>query len=78
VAIVGYPDRRLGERACAFVTLREGASLTFEEMTDFLRAQKMAIQYIPERMEIVKELPRTPSGKIQKFKLREAVAKATA
>ncbi|TAM96284.1 MAG: cyclohexanecarboxylate-CoA ligase [Rhizobiaceae bacterium] len=78
VAIVGYPDRRLGERACAFVTLREGASLTFEEMTDFLRAQKMAIQYIPERMEIVKELPRTPSGKVQKFKLREAAAKATA
>jgi cyclohexanecarboxylate-CoA ligase len=78
VAIVGYPDRRLGERACAFITLREGASLTFEEMTDFLKAQKMAIQYIPERMEIVKELPRTPSGKVQKFKLREAVAKATA
>jgi cyclohexanecarboxylate-CoA ligase len=78
VAIVGYPDRRLGERACAFVTLREGASLTFEEMTDFLKAQKMAIQYIPERMEIVKELPRTPSGKVQKFKLREAAAKATA
>ena len=78
VAIVGYPDQRLGERACAFVTLRDGASLTFEEMTDFLKAQKMAIQYIPERMEIVTELPRTPSGKIQKFKLRETFAKTTA
>ncbi|MGN6584608.1 MAG: cyclohexanecarboxylate-CoA ligase [Rhizobiaceae bacterium] len=78
VAIVGYPDRRLGERACAFVTLHAGASLTFEEMTDFLKAQKMAIQYIPERLEIVTELPRTPSGKIQKFKLRDTIAKATA
>ncbi|OYU47938.1 MAG: cyclohexanecarboxylate-CoA ligase [Rhizobiales bacterium PAR1] len=71
LAIVGYPDARLGERACAFVTLREGASLTFEEMTDYLKAQKMAMQYLPERLEIVADLPRTPSGKIQKFKLRE-------
>lgn len=72
VAIVGYPDARLGERACAYVTLKDGASLAFEEMTFYLKEQKMAVQYIPERLEIVDELPRTPSGKIQKFKLREA------
>lgn len=72
VAIVGYPDERLGERACAYVTLKEGATLAFEEMASYLKEQKMAIQYIPERLEIVDELPRTPSGKIQKFKLREA------
>lgn len=71
VAIVGYPDPRLGERACAFITLREGASLAFEEMVRYLKAQKMAAPYIPERLEVVRELPRTPSGKIQKFKLRE-------
>lgn len=71
VAIVGYPDDRLGERACAYVTLKEGATLAFEEMSSFLKEQKMAVQYIPERLEIVEELPRTPSGKIQKFKLRE-------
>ncbi|MGO4527386.1 cyclohexanecarboxylate-CoA ligase [Microvirga sp. 2MCAF35] len=71
VAIVGYPDERLGERACAYVTLKEGATLAFEEMTSYLKEQKMAVQYIPERLEIVEELPRTPSGKIQKFKLRE-------
>ncbi|SCY32812.1 cyclohexanecarboxylate-CoA ligase [Microvirga guangxiensis] len=71
VAIVGYPDSRLGERACAYVTLKEGATLDFEEMTSFLKEHKMAVQYIPERLEIVQELPRTPSGKIQKFKLRE-------
>ncbi len=76
VAIVGYPDERLGERACAYVTLKEGAALTFEEMTSFLKDQKMAVQYIPERLEIVEELPRTPSGKIQKFKLREAAKRA--
>ena len=71
VAVVGYPDARLGERACAFVVLRAGASLTFAEMAAYLKAQQMAQQYIPERLEIVGELPRTPSGKIQKFKLRE-------
>ena len=71
VAVVGYPDARLGERACAFVKLREGATFGFEEMAAYLGAQQMARQYIPERLEIVPELPRTPSGKIQKFRLRE-------
>lgn len=71
VAIIGYPDARLGERACAFVVPREGASLAFGEMVAYLNAQQMAQQYIPERLEVVTELPRTPSGKIQKFKLRE-------
>jgi cyclohexanecarboxylate-CoA ligase len=72
VAIVGYPDERLGERACAFVVPREGQSLTFEDMARYLADQKMAKQYVPERLEMVADLPRTPSGKIQKFKLREA------
>ncbi|MCA3392868.1 MAG: AMP-binding protein [Roseomonas sp.] len=71
VAIVGFPDARLGERACAFVRLREGASLTLPEITAYLEAQRMARQYMPERLEILPELPRTQSGKIQKFKLRE-------
>ncbi len=71
VAIVAYPDERLGERACAFVTLRPGRQLSFEEMTEFLAAQKIARQYVPERLEIRDALPATPSGKIQKFKLRE-------
>jgi len=71
VAIVGFPDARLGERACAFVRLRDGASLTLPEVITYLEAQRMARQYMPERLEILPELPRTPSGKIQKFKLRE-------
>jgi cyclohexanecarboxylate-CoA ligase len=71
VAVVGFPDARLGERACAFVKLRDGAALTFADMSDYLNAQGMARTYIPERVEIVEELPRTPSGKVQKFRLRE-------
>ena len=40
-------------------------------MSEFLAAQKIARQYVPERLEIRDALPATPSGKIQKFKLRE-------
>jgi len=77
VAIVGYPDARLGERACAFVILKAGASLSFSEMVDYLKAQKMAMQYIPERLEVVEAMPSTPSGKIQKFRLREMARDAS-
>jgi cyclohexanecarboxylate-CoA ligase len=71
VAIVGMPDARLGERACAFVVPKQGQTLGFEQMIQFLSDQKVARQYMPERLEVVAELPVTPSGKIQKFKLRE-------
>lgn len=74
VAIVGYPDARLGERAAAFVTVRDGATFTFDDMVAFLVEQQTAKSYMPERLEIIEEQPRTPSGKIQKFKLREMAA----
>jgi len=70
-AIVAYPDERLGERACAVVVTRPQQSLDLASMVDFLRAQKVAAQYIPERLVLRDTLPTTPSGKIQKFKLRE-------
>lgn len=75
VAIVAMPDARLGERACAFVVPKPGAAFDFDEMVRFLKEHKMATHYLPERLEIVDDLPRTPSGKIQKFKLRD-VAKS--
>jgi len=75
VAVVGYPDSRLGERACAYVSLRPGSSLTFDEMVAHLKSQEMAVQYIPERLEVLSNLPRTPSGKSEKFKLREMANK---
>ena len=70
-AIVAMPDDRLGERGCAFIVLREESDLTFEEMVDYLAECNLARNYMPERMELLKDMPRTPSGKIQKFKLRE-------
>ena len=75
VAVVAMPDPRLGELGCAFVSLKAGHRLSFEEMVAFLNAEKMAKQYLPERLEILDAMPHTPSGKIQKFKLRE-MAKA--
>lgn len=71
VAIVGYSDPRLGERACAFVTLRPGAALTLGDVTAYLEAQNVARPYHPERLEVLDDMPRTPSGKVQKFVLRE-------
>jgi len=75
VAIVGIPDARLGERACAFVILNPGARLTFEDMVAYLEAHGTARSYFPERLEVAAELPRTATGKIQKYKLREIAAR---
>ena len=72
-AIVAYPDERLGERACAVVVPRAGQSIDLAEVQRFLKEQKVAIQYMPERLIVQEAMPATPSGKIQKFKLRESV-----
>lgn len=71
VAVIGLPDPRLGERGCAVVQLRSGGALTFDEMNAFLGEQGLIKNYLPERLEVIDDFPRTPSGKIQKFKLRE-------
>ncbi|MFJ9430425.1 AMP-binding protein [Streptomyces sp. NPDC101490] len=70
VAVVGYPDRRLGERACAFL-VTSGDAPGLDEVRTHLAGLGMARTYWPERLELVPALPRTPSGKIQKFALRD-------
>jgi len=75
VAIVAMPDPRLQERACAFVIPRDGAGEpTLAELTAYLEARGVARHKFPERLEVVAEFPMTPSGKIQRFRLREAIA----
>ncbi len=74
VAIVAVPDPRLGERACAVVIPREGQAITLGEIVAFLERHELARQKLPERLELVSEFPMTPSGKIQKYRLRELVA----
>lgn len=71
VAVVAYPDDRLGERACAIVVPKADQTIDLPSIVEFLKAKKVAIQYIPERLIVQEVLPSTPTGKIQKFKLRE-------
>lgn len=73
-AIVGYPDDRLGERACAFVVLKPGFAMNLAAVQAHMAESQVAKQYWPERVRVLDELPRTASGKIQKFKLREMAA----
>ena len=71
VAIVGYPDEILGERVCAFVVPRPGATLTLADLTEYLSSQHIASYKLPERLEIVDALPRNPVGKVLKRNLRD-------
>jgi len=77
VAIVAMPDARLGERACAFVTLAAGKRLTFTQMQHYLDECEVSKNYWPERLEIIDEIPRNVVGKVQKFVLRERAAHLT-
>ncbi|MFL5283075.1 MAG: cyclohexanecarboxylate-CoA ligase [Rhodopila sp.] len=70
VAVVAMPDERLGERACAFAVLRPEAKLSFPELVGFLEQQHLARNYLPERLEVIEAMPKTPSGKIQNVVLR--------
>jgi len=77
-AIVAYPDARLGERGCAVVVTKPDATLDLPGLVAFLKSQKVALQYIPERLVLLEAMPTTPSGKIQKFKLRELLRESGA
>ena len=75
VAVVGYPDRRLGEKVCAVVVPAGGEKPTLAELAEFLEDQRIAKQKLPERLEFVDELPLTATGKVEKFLLREMIAR---
>lgn len=77
-AVVGMPDPRLGERSCAFVVLSEGDRLDLAEVQDWMDRSDVAKPKWPERVEIVDAFPMTPSGKVQKFRLREMIARRMA
>jgi acyl-CoA synthetase len=71
-AVVAAPDPRLGEHACAFVRLRPGAdSPNLDGVRAHLAAAGLARQKWPEELRLVDDLPRTASGKVQKFVLRQ-------
>lgn len=72
--IVAMPDTRLQEKACAFIQMKPATEpITLERLKVFLTEKGLAKQYWPERVELIDEFPRTPSGKIQKFRLRQMI-----
>ena len=77
-AVVAMPDAVLGEKACAYFSLRDGASLALSAMREFLAARGVAQFKWPERIEIVAELPLTNVGKIKKSELRRDIAEKLA
>jgi fatty-acyl-CoA synthase len=72
VQVVGVPDKKYGEELCAWIILREGASLNEEQVREFCRGQ-IAHYKIPRYIRFVKEFPMTITGKIQKFLIRKAM-----
>ena len=70
VQVIGVPDPRLSEVACACVVPKEGSELSIEDLDTFCRG-KLASFKIPRYLMPIDELPMTPSGKVQKFKLVE-------
>jgi fatty-acyl-CoA synthase len=70
--VIGVPDERFGEEVCAWVQLKEGATLGEEEIRAFCK-RNIAYFKVPRYVRLVDEFPMTVTGKIQKFKMREVM-----
>jgi non-ribosomal peptide synthetase component E (peptide arylation enzyme) len=73
VAAVGMADPILGERVCAFVKPKRDERITLEEIISYLKEKKTSVLYLPERVEIIEEMPLTNVGKVDKIRLREEI-----
>ena len=69
-AVIGLPDDKSGERACAVIVCKPDMTITFDDMVSFLKSAQLSVHKIPEQLEIVSALPRNPSGKVLKKDLR--------
>ena len=72
-AAVGMPDDNLGERTCVYVVPRQDAPVTLESIVEFMKKSGCAVYKLPERIEVVTEIPRNPVGKILKKELRRDI-----
>ena len=78
-AVVAMPDPRLVERVCAYVVLHDAhTGFTMEEMTRCFAQKEIAQYKYPERLEIIDALPRTASGKVKKYALRQDIVRKMA
>jgi cyclohexanecarboxylate-CoA ligase len=74
VAVIGLPDPKTGERACAVVAVADGQVFDFATMGEYLRSHGIRVNAVPEQLELVDVVPRNPAGKILKHTLRERFA----
>jgi 2,3-dihydroxybenzoate-AMP ligase len=72
-AVIGMPDPALGERICAYVQPKPGASLSFEELIAYLKKSGASVLQLPERVEFISAMPLTKVGKIDKKMLQEDI-----
>jgi non-ribosomal peptide synthetase component E (peptide arylation enzyme) len=73
VSIIGMPDKVFGERVCAYCTLKEGTSLSFHDLIDYLKGMGASVMQLPERLEIIDAIPLTKVGKANKKALIEDI-----
>jgi len=74
VEVIGVPDKKYGEEVCAWVKLQAGESASEQEIRDFCR-DKIAHFKIPRYIHFVEDFPMTVTGKVQKYIMRERMAK---
>ncbi len=75
VAVVSMPDPRLGEKVCAYIIPKiKGASFNLDRVTSYMKSQGASVLLLPERIEMIDELPLTPIGKADKKVLRQMIA----
>jgi fatty-acyl-CoA synthase len=70
VAVFGVPDDRYGEELCAWIQVKEGATVTEDEVREFCKG-RIAHYKVPRYVQVVEAFPMTISGKVQKYKMRE-------
>jgi len=75
-AAVPMQDTKLGEKVCIYIVTRSGKSIRLDDVLLFLRSSEIAIYKYPEKVVIVDEIPRTPTGKINKSILKKRISKA--
>ena len=73
VAVVGMPDKQLGEKACAYIKPRGAAMPSLESIVSFLRSKGASVLQLPERVEFIDSIPLTKVGKADKKAQREDV-----
>ena len=73
--LIGVPDERFGEEVCAWVQLKDGATLSEEAIRAFCK-KNIAYFKVPRYIRLVDDFPMTVTGKIQKFKMREEMIEA--